>query len=797
MTGSNLVNFGQRGFSQISLNFMVGMYGDSCSASSECCSDGICRALGTCDQAIGADEYVWSFTTGQQLPPFKVNEVWPQCEAACTNAVIGVAFTNPLDVDSITDSSVDVLPCNGEACTSIGTEINYQAEGVAVGYYDEENYILNIVPASLSLDQYYRVIIKTGVLGVVNTDGGYFENTNYTTASGQAAYSWIFKTGSETCSLDRVEVRPAEQTLIASNQKEGLVAYAYSAADDCSAVGQSLNSYDFTWNWSVADPSLVSVTATSLSGPLAEVSPLRDGSTLVRATTLGENGQALVTVDLDIPKIDYFYPDNGAIRSEIKTYVTIYGTNFGVEQGDGKVLVGNLEAKIGDCAGAWSDSQIVIELPLATVSGSKITVIKGDESDISDQSFTINNLIRPAICNLSPNYGTVDDKVTISGHNFGDTQVDSLVYFDQIAAAVVSWSNQKIVTQVPLGATTGPVYVKVLGNSSNTVNFSLEPYISYLSPEQGPVNTYVSIYGGNFGDVQGNGFVAIGGEEVSLAECAGSWSNSLIIVEVPESLDLGDQPVQVVTNYGVTTNKVDFKVNEDPLGPLLCELNPNWAATNETINLIGDNFQDSPSVNYTETVATKLGAGYSTISTSSCVVNNGSYVGACSNLWVDYNFSFPVSGYYLAWAETSNNGIDLTSQDIYHHVNVYLDGVLKGDFSNLATNPDHQIGQVELGLVTAGSHLVRYYWNNDWCGGCNGGTGDSNILFHQVGIDSGEVTGYPLFTKNVQTDFSAWSNNRVTTTISSAVQSGPAQLLREVVVGKCAPVLYCQLVSGR
>ena len=77
----------------------------------------------------------------------------------------------------------------------------------------------------------------------------------------------------------------------------------------------------------------------------------------------------------------------------------------------------------------------------------------------------------PAITMLSPTSGPVGTPVSISGTQFGGQQGGSSVTFNGTPAGISSWGETSISTNVPGGATSGPVIVTVNGRDSNAVNF--------------------------------------------------------------------------------------------------------------------------------------------------------------------------------------------------------------------------------------------------------------------------------------------------------------------------------------
>jgi hypothetical protein len=80
----------------------------------------------------------------------------------------------------------------------------------------------------------------------------------------------------------------------------------------------------------------------------------------------------------------------------------------------------------------------------------------------------------PVINSLSVTAGPVSTAVTITGVGFGATQGSSTVTFNGTAAQVTAWGASSISAKVPLGATSGNVVVKVTGQPSNGVAFSVQ-----------------------------------------------------------------------------------------------------------------------------------------------------------------------------------------------------------------------------------------------------------------------------------------------------------------------------------
>lgn len=113
-------------------------------------------------------------------------------------------------------------------------------------------------------------------------------------------------------------------------------------------------------------------------------------------------------------------------------------------------------------------------------------------------TFTTIPAAPPVISSVSPPSGLAASSVVVAGANFGDIQGTSTITFNGAPALPVSWTSTEIVVPVPIGATSGPVVVRVSGSASNGMNFDVtvpSPVLQSLSPDVGAVGTPVSISG--------------------------------------------------------------------------------------------------------------------------------------------------------------------------------------------------------------------------------------------------------------------------------------------------------------
>lgn len=79
----------------------------------------------------------------------------------------------------------------------------------------------------------------------------------------------------------------------------------------------------------------------------------------------------------------------------------------------------------------------------------------------------------PTIQSIFPLIGPVGTSVTVNGSNFGATKGTSTLKFNGVTSIPTTWSDIKIVTPVPSGATTGSVIATVAGVPSNSITFNV------------------------------------------------------------------------------------------------------------------------------------------------------------------------------------------------------------------------------------------------------------------------------------------------------------------------------------
>jgi hypothetical protein len=158
--------------------------------------------------------------------------------------------------------------------------------------------------------------------------------------------------------------------------------------------------------------------------------------------------------------------------------------------------------------------------------------------------------VKATISRFTPRVGLPGTMVTIVGKNFlGATSV----LFNGSSAKFTIVSNYIIRVTVPVGATTGPVWVnKSTGTASSAGVFTLPPpLLTTFVPAQRAVGKTVTIYGKYF---SGATEVTFNGRNAPFTVA----SNYLIRATVPAGA--ADGPISVTTPYGTVTSGTIFDI---------------------------------------------------------------------------------------------------------------------------------------------------------------------------------------------------------------------------------------------
>ena len=314
---------------------------------------------------------------------------------------------------------------------------------------------------------------------------------------------------------------------------------------------------------------------------LSDIVSWSDTSISVKVPATATTGNVVVTNTNNVPSNAVPFTVNGTTISAINPTSGAIGATVTVT-GTGLDTV--TSATINGSAASitpGSATQITLTVGAGTTGSGPIVVTSPNGSASSaPTNFTV--VPSPVITNLSSPSGAVAQSITITGTNFGASQVTgSKVAFNGTTAPVTSWSDTSIVVPVPAGATTGNVVVSAAGVDSNGLPFTVTPAITNLSPNSGAVGASVVITGTSFGASQGGSTVTFNNGQLATAT---AWSDTSITVTVPNSAVTGNVTVTVGGN---TSPGVNFTVVPPPS---ITNLSAGSGPVGSSVTITGTNF---------------------------------------------------------------------------------------------------------------------------------------------------------------------------------------------------------------
>jgi IPT/TIG domain len=244
------------------------------------------------------------------------------------------------------------------------------------------------------------------------------------------------------------------------------------------------------------------------------------------------------------PTISSFSPTSGPVG----TIVTVNGTNF---TGTTAVKFNNTNASFQ----VLGPTQLRAAVPVGATTG-KISVTNPSGTGQSATDFTVTGGAgAPTVSSFSPTSGPVGTIVTVYGSGFSGV---ISVKFNGTSAPFQVSSPTRLYTQVPGGATTGPISVTTsAGTGSSATNFTVigggggTPVVSSFSPTSGPAGTIVTVYGSGF---TGTTAVKFNGTSAQFLVA----SSTKLYARVPTGATTGK--ISVTTPGGTGTSATNFTV---------------------------------------------------------------------------------------------------------------------------------------------------------------------------------------------------------------------------------------------
>jgi hypothetical protein len=219
-------------------------------------------------------------------------------------------------------------------------------------------------------------------------------------------------------------------------------------------------------------------------------------------------------------------PDHGPAG----TVVQLAGRAFGVRQASDSIQINGVNAEIV----SWSDTLIRFKIPENSGTGLVLLELRGQKKTAGLFKMT-------RVFSVSSQKATIGTEMVITGEGWGNSQGNStLKLASNLSAIIKSWSDTRIVFQVPNGAVSGSLVASVQGISINVSELFINAVFS-ISADRVIAGEEIDIAGSGFGDTIADSYVAIGNTRPTIV----SWSDNLIKIRVNEENRPGNLLVHV------------------------------------------------------------------------------------------------------------------------------------------------------------------------------------------------------------------------------------------------------------
>lgn len=287
-------------------------------------------------------------------------------------------------------------------------------------------------------------------------------------------------------------------------------------------------------------------TATSLT--VTVPTGLSGVSQPVTVTIGADDSSNSLNYSLSVPAIDAIAPAFGPIGAS----VVLNGSNFNPTVANNTVKFGGATANVT----AASASQLTVVVPDGLTGQVPVTV----QNLLSPFSEPMNFEITPTLTSATPNTGSLNDLIVLTGKGFSSMLASNTVKFGTATATVTLASNTSLTVKVPDGpAGTRNITVGVGSQTSAGLAFNVLPKIATLTT----IDTIagkaalirgnsLTITGQHFDPTAANNTVKFGAISATAATVNGAGTQLTVIV--PAGVDTpGDVSVSVVSN-GQTSN---------------------------------------------------------------------------------------------------------------------------------------------------------------------------------------------------------------------------------------------------
>ncbi|MCL4478481.1 MAG: IPT/TIG domain-containing protein [Deltaproteobacteria bacterium] len=200
-----------------------------------------------------------------------------------------------------------------------------------------------------------------------------------------------------------------------------------------------------------------------------------------------------------------------------------------------------------------------------------------NQTNNSNNDTTTDNHI--VIAGIQPANAYANAIITITGTGFGPGS--DTVMFDNTIASIQSWSDTSISAVVPdMTAGITKVSISALGHTSNSVDFTVLPFISGTSKSDCVLNDIITIQGTGFGDTQGSGIISYAGTNLPVS----SWSAHQINAVIGNISHVSTGQANVFIN-NAASNGVTLTVH-----PSINSLTPDTLERGDVVTINGNLF---------------------------------------------------------------------------------------------------------------------------------------------------------------------------------------------------------------
>lgn len=264
------------------------------------------------------------------------------------------------------------------------------------------------------------------------------------------------------------------------------------------------------------------------------------------------------------PEITSISPTEGPVG----TSVTINGTGFSSTASENTVMFDSSSVP----ANSASEEKLNVSVPEDATTGPVSVHVDGKIA--TGPVFTV-KAKAPGISSVEPDSGIVGAEVTVHGMNFSPVISENSISFGGTDATIKNATETELVTEVPDGATDGPIELHVNGQSTTGPDFdvittgTMAAIIETSGPDKNVDGYSLSIDGGDeiSAEITDTVYVLQLEEGSHTAKLTGMLSNCSLNGDNPRSLNIsvGDtvETTFTISCKEVLNNKIVFASNRD------------------------------------------------------------------------------------------------------------------------------------------------------------------------------------------------------------------------------------------